>query len=437
MASGRSSMSATVSTQAKRVALMIETSKAFGRGVLQGIGRWQREHEPWRVYADERGFDEAVSAECMETAWDGVITRLQQSQMPAAWRDGSVPVVSLRWEEAEVPSPGIHSDETAIAKMAADHLFDQGFAHLAFCGVATRWSRLREKAFAQHASELGADVHLFDRHDASRPWNESAAAGYGDRRPLKPSAFLAVAQVEKDHGLHFPRASSRTGLRPDDVPAIARWIEALPKPVGIMAAYDVRALEVLDAVRSLGLACPDDVAVIGVDNDEVLCNLATPPLSSVAQNLECIGYEAARVLAALMEGRPAVNESVFVEPLGVAIRRSTDILAVGDPDVRRALRLIRTKACDGLTADDVANATDLSRRSLDRQFTRVLGRSIHDEIARMKLMTARRLLAETDLKLASVAARCRFAHAAQFCNVFKKVYGITPTEHRRHCRPWT
>lgn len=379
----------------RRVALLIETSKAFGRGVLHGIGRWLHEHEPWRLYADERGFNEAVSAELAGAPWDGVITRLQRDQMPPAWRKGNVPVVSLRWEETDGPSPGIHSDETAIAHTAADHLLEQGFSHLAFCGVDTRWSRLREHGFVERAAARSADVHVFD----------------------------------------VPHAA-RTGMRPDDVPAIARWIESLPRPVGIMAAYDVRALEVLDAVRSLGLACPDDVAVIGVDNDEVLCSLASPPLSSVSQNLECIGYEAARTLAAMMDGLPASDRSVYVPPLGVAIRRSTDVLAIDDPDLRRALRLIRARACDGVTADDVANATDLSRRSLDRHFTRFIGRSIHDEIVRTKLHTARRLLAETDLKLAAVAARCGFAHAAQFCNVFKKAFNATPTEHRRRCRPW-
>ncbi len=384
------------SVSPKRVALLVETSKAFGRGVLQGVGRWLKEHEPWRLYADERGLEEKVPEELAAWQIDGVISRLQRCQLPEAWHDGRVPVISLRWEEADVPSPGIHSDEPAIARMAADHLLDQGFSHLAYCGVSTRWSRLREAAFADRAVTRGAGVHVFD----------------------------------------VPHAS-RTGMRPDDVPAIARWIESLPKPVGIMAAYDVRALEVLDAVRSLGLSCPDDVAVIGVDDDEVLCNLATPTLSSVAQNLECIGYEAARVLAAMMAGGQTPQQSTFVPPIGVAIRRSTDMLAVDDPDLRRALRLIRAKACDGLTADEVANATDLSRRSLDRQFAKILGRSIHDEIVRTKLLAAKRLLTETDLKLAVIAARCDFAHAAQFCNVFKKAFGITPTEHRRQCRPWT
>jgi len=379
----------------KRVALLIETSKAFGRGVLRGISRWQREHEPWRVFADERGFNEPVPADMATAAWDGIITRLQRREMPAAWSRDDLPLVSLRWEEADVPSPGVHSDETAIAQLAADHLLEQGFLQLAFCGVDTRWSRLRERAFADHAEARGVTAAVFD-----------------------------------------PPQARRTGMRPDDLPAIARWIESLPKPVGIMAAYDVRALEVLDAVRSLGLACPDDVAVIGVDNDEVLCDLAAPALSSVNQNLECIGYEAARLLAARMAGHADAAASLFIPPLGVAVRRSTDVLAVDDPDVRRGLRLIRAKACDGLTPDDVATATDLPRRSLDRQFTKLLGRSIHDEIARTKLQAAKRLLAETDLKLSAVAARCHFAHAAQLCNVFKRTLAETPTEYRRRCRPW-
>jgi LacI family transcriptional regulator len=307
-----------------------------------------------------------------------------------------VPLVSLRWEEGSGPSPGIHADEAAIARAAADHLLDQGFNQLAFCGLRTRWSQLREEAFAEHAAARRATVHVFDSPQASQ-----------------------------------------MGMRVDAVPAIARWIESLPRPVGIMAAYDVRALEVLDAVRSLGLACPDDVAVIGVDDDEVLCDLASPNLTSVNQNLECIGYEAARLLTARMNGEAVTAESVFVPPLGVSVRRSTDILSVDDPDVRLALRLIRSKACAGLAAEQVAGVTSLSRRSLERQFTRSLGRSLHDEIIRTKLLAARRLLADTDLKLAAIAARCGFAHAAQLCTVFKKTFGLTPTEHRRQVQPWT
>jgi LacI family transcriptional regulator len=388
--------SASSRRQIPRVALLVETSKAFGRGVLQGVARWLREHEPWSLYADERGLEEGVPEDVATWNVDGIISRLQNHQLPAAWRDGRIPLVSLRWEEGEQPSPGIHSDEAAIARAAADHLIDQGFQQLAFCGVRSRWSVLREDAFVAHAATRGILVHLFD-----------------------------------------PPPAHRIGMSPDELPAIARWLESLPRPVGIMAAYDVRALELLEAVQSLGLACPDDVAVCGVDDDEVLCTLATPELTSVAQNLECIGYEAARMLAARMAGRPVPAETVFVPPVGVVIRRSSDMLAVEDADLRRALRLIRSKACAGLSADEVARVTSLSRRSLERQFTKAFGRSVHDEIVRTKLAAARRLLAETDLKLAAIATRCHFAHAAQLCTVFKKAFGLTPTEHRRRYRPWT
>lgn len=379
----------------RRVALVVETSKAFGRGVLHGVSRWLREHDFWSLYADERGLEEGVPEAVAAWQVDGVISRLQHDQLPPHWRDGAVPLVSLRWEEGGGPSPGIHSDEAAIARMAADHLLDQSFSQLAYCGVRTRWSRLREEAFADHAATRGATVHVYDAPQ-----------------------------------------SSRVGMCVDDVPAIARWIESLPRPAGVMAAYDVRALEVLDAVRSLGLACPDDVAVIGVDNDEVLCDLTTPQLTSVAQNLQCIGYEAARMLAAKMDEQAIADDSVFVPPVRVVVRRSTDMLAVDDLDLRCALRLIRSKACDGITADEIANVTSLSRRTLDRQFTKTFGRSLHDEIVRTKLLASKQLLANTDLKLAAVAARCDFAHAAQFCNVFKKAFGVTPNEYRRQCRPW-
>lgn len=380
----------------RNVALLIETSKAYGRGVLRGISHWQREHEPWSVYADERGFDEDVPKALKHWRVDGVITRLQRHRLPAAWQRDDLPMVSLSWEDSGGPSPGVHTDEAAIARAAADHLLDQGFRQLAFCGVHAHWSQLREAAFTAHAADRGATVHVFDA----------------------------------------PKVR-RVGMSLDQVPAIARWIASLPRPLGVMAANDVKSLEVLDAVRSLGMDCPDDVAVVGVDNDEVLCELASPNLSSVAQNLECIGYEAARMLTDLMDGKAATATSVLVPPLGVIARRSSDMLAIDDPGLRVALRLIRAKACDGLTADQVATVSRRKRRVLERQFVRTFGRSLHEEIVRTRLLEARRLLDDSRLKLEAIAGRCNFAHAAQMCTVFKKAFGMTPTEHRRRARPWT
>lgn len=378
-----------------RVALLVETSKSYGRGVLKGISRWVRDHGPWSLYADERGLEDRIPRRLETTRFDGVISRLRKQRLPAAWRQSNMPIVFLRREDSGAVERGVYSDEAAIAMAAANHLIDQGFRHLAYCGVATTWSDLRQEAFCTHASSCGVTVDAFSSTRIAPP------------------------------GMHL-----------DDVPVLGRWIESLPKPVGVMAAYDVRALEVLEAVRSLGLEVPDDVAVIGVDDDEVLCELAVPHLSSIAHNLQCIGYEAAKMLAAEMAGGPTPSGPLFVPPIGVIVRRSTDILAIDDPELRRALRLIRARACHRLAPDDVADVTSLCRRSLERHFVKLLGRSIHDEIMRTKLLAAKRLLTETDLKLAAIAARCDFAHAAQFCNVFKKTFGITPTEHRRRCRPW-
>ena len=378
-----------------RVALLVETSKSYGRGVLRGISRWVRDHGPWTLYADERGLEDRIPRRLEATRFSGVISRLRKDRLPAAWRRSKLPVVFLRREDSGAVERGVYSDEAAIAVAAASHLVDQGFRHLAFCGVATTWSNLRQQAFCERAAQCRVTVDAFSS-----------------------------------------RLKDSPGMHPDDVPSLARWIESLPKPVGVMAAYDVRALEVLEATRVLGLDVPDDIAIIGVDDDEVLCELGSPHLSSVAHNLQCIGYEAARMLAADMAGVSIHKEAVFVPPMGVTVRRSTDILAIDDPDLRRALRLIRARACHRLSPDDVADATALSRRSLDRHFTKHIGRSIHDEIVRTKLLASKRLLAETDLKVSAIASRCDFGHAAQFCNVFKKAFGVTPTEYRRQCRPW-
>jgi len=213
-------------------------------------------------------------------------------------------------------------------------------------------------------------------------------------------------------------------------PVLADWIKGLPKPVGLMACNDICGREVLQACASTGLHVPDDVAVVGVDNDELMCELSNPTLSSVALDLEKAGYEAARLLDGLMSGRFDNNHIVQVEPAYVVTRQSSDLIAQDDPCVAAALRFIKDHAGQAIAVSDVGEEVGVSRRTLERRFLRALGRSVYSEITRCRVERAKRLLVETDLPSYRVAGGAGFGSTKTFNRVFRRAGGVSPKEFR-------
>jgi LacI family transcriptional regulator len=377
------------------VAIVMEAAASFSRGVLQGISRWLGQHEGWMITIDDRGPEAAIPGWLLRWAGDGLISGLDESSLPRPWRAGRRPVVHVRGRTPAVPVPGVYPDDESAARLAVAHLAERGLKHVVFCPVASTLAQPLCDAVGQHAASLGRGLEV-----------------------LEP-----------------PRMRGR-GERADDEDrqTIVRWLASLPKPVGVIAASDVRALQILEACRSSGLAVPDDVAIVGIGDDEVLCDLATPALTSVTHDCRRIGHEAARMLdEAMRSGRPA-SAVVFVPPAGIAVRRSSDVLAVDDADIKKALRIIQAKGCTELSAAEVATAVGISRRLLDRKFQMALGHTIHDELQRTKVAEAKRLLAQTDDKLLVVSVRSGFAHAPQLCNVFKTVVGMSPMQYRKAAR---
>ena len=207
-------------------------------------------------------------------------------------------------------------------------------------------------------------------------------------------------------------------------------------PVGVMACYDFRGQQVLDACRRSGIAVPDEVAVIGVDNDELLCSLSDPPLSSVAPNSYRTGYEAAARLTAMMNGKTGGPIANLIPPLGIATRQSTDVLAIDDPEVVKVVRFIRDHACEGINMKDVLRAVPAPRGFLEARFKKLLGRTPHEEILRVQLNWVKQLLSETDLTLETIAERTGFAHAEYLSVVFKREEGISASRYRaQHKQP--
>jgi LacI family transcriptional regulator len=392
---------ATPNPSPPRVALLIESSRAYGRDLLLGVAHYLRVHGPWAVEFQESALDGELPAWFQRWRGDGILARVKTPAMAAAIACLQVPVVDLFCGLPQLHLPAIRSDEMAVGRLAAQHLLERGLRQFAFCGYnGADWSDLRQAGFKQKLSVAGRDCQVFVNLG---PGGEGSHADY------------------EEHG-------------EQNEERLARWLLSLPRPIGLMACNDVRGRQVLNACDRLKLAVPDEVAVIGVDKDEVMCELSVLPLSSVILNTQRIGFEAAALLDRLMAGKPAPKEMILIEPLGVATRRSTEVLAIEDPHIATALRFIREQACHGVTVADVLKTVPMSRRSFERRFAQVMGHPPKVEILRAQMDRARQLLSESDLPCAQVAEKSGFCNAEYLSRIFKRKTGVTPGDFRLQSR---
>jgi LacI family transcriptional regulator len=384
-----------------RVALLIESSRAYGRGTLLGVAKYVRAHGPWSIFFQERGLGDVAPRWLQNWEGDGILARVENAAMAGAIRRLGLPAVDLRYLLPHLKIPSVRTDDEAATGLAWEHLRERGFRHFGFCGFnGADYSDIRRDQFARRVADAGLRCHVF----------------VASRQPGEVSTLKREEQGLTD------------GAR------VAEWIQELPKPIGIMACNDIRGQQVLNACRAVGVAVPDEVAVIGVDNDEVLCELSDPPLSSVAANTERIGYEAAALLDRMMAGSPPPAEPIVIGPLAIVTRRSTDVLAIEDRHIAAAVRFIRERACDGIDVGDLLRAVPLSRSALERRFTKVLNRSPKEEILRVRLNRAKQLLSETDFPLSLVAEKIGLGHCEYLSVIFKRKTGLTPAQFRAQSR---
>ena len=371
------------------VVLLIESSRSSGRSLLRGIADYARDRGPWAFYWEPGGLAQA-GPKLRTLEADGIILR------DVEWDDEvlgrGIPAIVVGHSRREVPGvANVITDSAAIGAMAADHLLRCGFRHFAFCGLeGVPWSDLRREHFQQHLDRAGHRLHVF----SARP--EPSPAGW---------------VAERRH--------------------LIAWVKSLPKPVGVLACNDDRGEEVSEACKMAGIHVPDDLGILGADNDEIVCDLADPPLSSVAINFERAGYESARVLDRLMAREPVEDINITVAATHVVPRRSTDTVSVTDQAVRQAIRFIRDRAREPIAVPDVARAAGVSRRVLEKRVQRVLRRSVLTEIRRARVEAICRMLVETNQSVAQIALALGFAGPEHIARYFRVEKGMTPLTYRR------
>ena len=376
----------------RHVALLVETSLASGRDILRGIGRYVRERRAWALFHEPRSLEESGPRWLATWRGDGIIARVQNHQIANLVKQTGLPVVDVLGLVPEAGIPLVHVDDREIASLAAEHLRERGFRHFGFYGLfEENWSARRRDCFRDCLGDSGRNLTVFEQ-----PRHERSEASWDDREN-----------------------------------ELAQWVLQLPKPVGVLVCSDQRGLNFLEACRRAGVAVPDEVAVVGVDNDEALCGIANPPLSSVWPAQIQVGYEAAALLDRLMAGEPAPAAPTLIAPVGVKTRQSSEVLAVEDRNVARALQFIRGRACGGLNVDEVAEAAGLSRSVLQRRFREMLGKTVHEAILDIRLKRAGELLTETELPLIDVAEQSGFKHQEYLGAVFRARTGKTPAQFRR------
>ena len=381
-----------------RIALLIESTSAIGRALQRGIAAYARAHGPWSFYQQMRAMHDTLPDWLKRQDCQGILARIESPKLIDQIRTMDLPTVDLLGIHELEGIPTVSSDHQAVANAAADELLGRAFRRFAFCGYpGLKHSDQRCQYFVARMAGEGYETSVYQPPRSRRPTNISTTLNRG---------LL-------DEG------------------DMAAWLSSLPKPVGLMAPNDVRAQQVLNACARCGIAVPDEVAVIGVDNDEVLCELSDPPLSSVDLGGQEIGRQAAMVLDQMINGQAAPPGHIRVKPRGVVARQSTDVLAIADPTVARAEHFIRLHACDGIGVEPVLEHVGLSRRTLERRFRKALNRSPSDEITRVRLNRIKELLQTTDFSLTKIAELAGFRYVESMHYFFKENVGQTPGQYRK------
>ena len=379
-----------------KVALLIESSRSYGRGLLRGVAAFARTRGSWSLLHQEMSIDDLPRDWLTSSDVNGVVARVDRHTVDRLLAL-NVPIVDVRCRFRFPGIPQVDTDDHQVGVLAFEHLWERGFRRFAFCGFrSAHYSIARRDSFRECISRTGCSLSIY----------ETQAPG---------DEYETLTRIEESGMID---------------PGMVSWLRTLEPPVGLLACNDIRGQQVLDACRTQNLSVPNDIGVLGVDDDDVMCPLSDPPLSSVKPDVETLGYRAAALLQDMMNGGSPPDTTEYIPPLTVVQRLSTQVEAVEDRELARVCHFIREHACDGINVNDVVEFTSLSRRQLERRFREQLQRTPHNEITLVQVERVKQLLRETDMTLEQIAPLTGYSHKERLSAVFKREANMTPGEYR-------
>lgn len=377
-----------------RIGLVLEHSLAFYREILRGVNHFAAQRPHWLftpIASNVRALRMVQPLRC-----DGYIAHVFHPDLGNALRRLRRPVINVSGVLPELPFPRVVADHAEVGRQAARHLLECGLRQLAFVGYRRHhFATERERGFREIAAGAGVPVAAF--YQPSQRWEDP------------------------------------TGVWRWNSPLLA-WLQKLPKPAGVLASHDTQGAQIAEYCHQLNLVVPDQVAVVGVDDDDLLCELSRPSLSSVHLPAVRIGYEAAQLLDQWLSGHRPTQRALVLPPMGVIVRQSSNLQAVPDADVAAAVRFIHDHAHEPVRVADVLRVVATARRALERRFRKWLQRSILEEIRRAHVNRAKQLLITTDLPMGQVAQRSGLQNSRHLSIAFRQVVDTTPTAFRRQSR---
>jgi len=360
--------------------------------MLKGIAHFERINNVWTVYHDDEAISETELKWFRNRKWQGVISRHTTPELASTCLELKIPLVDLNDVELFPGIPKVRPDNARIGQVGAEHFIERGYQNFGFAGFSNLgWSCERRDGFSEAIRDAGHSCSVLD-------------VVY----PGSKTQFCDDAQIEK----------------------LSSWLRELPRPIGIMACIDLRAQQLINAAHVCKILVPEEMAILGANNDTFRCELTIPALSSVAPNAFQSGFRAASLLDDMLVGRKIDSFNHRIEPLGVVTRLSTDILAIDDQTIAEAVNFIRQNACQGVTADQVAENSHISRSLLEKKFRQFIRRSPQAEIRRVKVSKISQLLIDTDLPLKRIAEMTGFEYTEYMCVLFKRMTGLPPGEYR-------
>ena len=373
----------------KKIVLMIKPQGAFDRRFLRGIARFTHSHFDWSIFHQSEKKNRNLKIVKNWGAHGAIVDYREFEEVHTAFRN--IPIITINSNRSDSKLPNIQSDSDSIAQIAFDHFKERGFKTFAFAGFDDlKWSKDRKSSFEAIVTSNGLSCEFFLSSYINKNWTWD--------KELK---------------------------------LLVDWVTSLPKPTAILSCSDEHGRHIIEACRNANISIPDEVAIVGIDNDDVICNLCSPTLSSIFLNTEPVGYRAAELLDKLMRGEKMDGQRIIAEPTEVETRGSSDIFLIDDPEMNRVIKYIHENSTRPIDVEEIAEYSCRSRRSLYDSFIKTTGLSPSQYIQNIRIKQISRLLLKTDLSLNHIAHKLGYSGSEKISRVFKKEKGVTPSTYRK------